>query len=202
MKKRDTLKIIGDMLSLSIKGIRKTNLMRASNISFELLKKYTDMLSEWNLIDVEDSGVYLTPKGYLVLKLIKKLEELDNEKLTIVKELERLLPVEITKEKDLPPVEKTDIERVKSLLGENGIQYREEEGAIYVDDLEICEEQKCRGEKVFFNGRRLLIGRKFSVLVESGRVRVVYNEDLPNLLWEKLRNKLLVLNPSVSVSKL
>jgi len=185
-KKRHTLEIVGDILSLAVKGIRKTKLMRASNISFELLRKYTDMLASWKLIELKDNRIYLTPKGYTVLRLIKKLEELKNEEIITSTELERLLPIKITDD-EVYPREMSGIEKILSTLKENGIQYKEVDGIIYVHDLEICEEEKCKGNKIFPRARRLMIGKKFSILVDSGQVKIIYNVDLSNLLWDMLK---------------
>ncbi len=91
-RKRTTYDIIREMLELSRHGIRKTNLMLSCRLSFDLLKKYLSILETNGLVREEGRLIVITPKGSVVLQILRRLSSLDQEAEYLDKRLQELIP--------------------------------------------------------------------------------------------------------------
>jgi predicted transcriptional regulator len=76
--------IISNLLEASAVGIRKTRLMYATNLSYQLLVKYTRALVEDGLLTYDGDLYYITTKGAMLLEKLKNYGEL-SEKLKQVR---------------------------------------------------------------------------------------------------------------------
>jgi len=81
MKNRDPMKrsrrgkyeIILDILEISIKGIRKTQIMYKANLSFAQLKNYLHLLNDRGLLEEKDGTYKVTEKGLEFVRTGKEL---------------------------------------------------------------------------------------------------------------------------------
>ncbi|MEO0250910.1 MAG: winged helix-turn-helix domain-containing protein [candidate division WOR-3 bacterium] len=97
--KRCPLKIIADILLISRKNVKKTHIMYGANLSYALLNKYLNKISNAGLINRSPEGYYkITDKGIAFLdaysfyikekgRMEKKMVALDDKK----RSLQRLL---------------------------------------------------------------------------------------------------------------
>ncbi len=76
-RRRTRLEIVSDILDLAMRGTRKTHIMYRSNLSFEQLEKYLELLLTRGLLEMKvgDSGkLYQTSrKGEELLREIDKI---------------------------------------------------------------------------------------------------------------------------------
>ena len=87
MNKRMKTEIISSLLEASSMGIRKTRLMYATNLSYQLLIKYTRMLVEEGLLAYDGELYYTTEKGAKLLEKLKHYGELNSMLLKVRSEL-------------------------------------------------------------------------------------------------------------------
>lgn len=73
-KNRDQLSIIGAILEVTISGSSKTKIMKKSNLSFTLLKKYLIIVINSGLVTFNDNFYSLTPRGRFYLNEYRNLE--------------------------------------------------------------------------------------------------------------------------------
>ena len=74
-KNRDRLSIVAAILEAANTGARKTRIMFAANLSFNLLEKYLVIALKSEFIHVEDYKYSLTEHGREFLKLYKHFED-------------------------------------------------------------------------------------------------------------------------------
>ncbi len=76
-RRRTRLEIVSDILELALRGTRKTHIMYRSNLSFEQLEKYLDLLLAKALLEVKVNDVgkvyQTTRKGEELLREIDKI---------------------------------------------------------------------------------------------------------------------------------
>jgi len=75
---RGRIEIIGDILEVCLDGVtRRTHIMYKGNLSYLMLKEYTEDLIRKDLIGEKNSGSYITTeKGREFLKHYKRIREL------------------------------------------------------------------------------------------------------------------------------
>lgn len=89
MKKRIKVEIISNLLEASSMGIKKTRLMYATNLSYQLLIKYTRMLVEEGLLTYDGELYYTTEKGAKLLQKLKQYGELNSMLMKVRSELDK-----------------------------------------------------------------------------------------------------------------
>ena len=62
-KHRDRLDIVANILKIAAKSSSKTNIMHEANLSFDLLKKYLEMVVEQGLLQSTNRNFQLTATG-------------------------------------------------------------------------------------------------------------------------------------------
>ncbi len=76
-RRRTRLEIVSDILELALRGTRKTHIMYRSNLSFEQLEKYLELLLSKSLLELkvgEAGKMYQTSrKGEELLREITKI---------------------------------------------------------------------------------------------------------------------------------
>jgi predicted transcriptional regulator len=77
--KRGKIEIVGRILSLCLKGKRKTHILYQANLSFTQVEKYINELQLRKLIKLEGEEYFTTEKGEQVLDLVKELTEAISE---------------------------------------------------------------------------------------------------------------------------
>jgi len=86
--KRDQLEIISDILDLVEKGhTAKSAIMKDANLSFTILKKYTDYLISKGYLEETENGYRITPKGDKVLEKLRRVRELEFKLAELINEL-------------------------------------------------------------------------------------------------------------------
>lgn len=79
-KRRDRLYIMAEILEVAIDGALKTQLMYRANLSFAQLNEYLKVLSDFKLLEVNESGertVYkTTAKGMRYLQSYREIRDL------------------------------------------------------------------------------------------------------------------------------
>jgi predicted transcriptional regulator len=75
IRKRNKFEIYGDVLEVTLQGVRKTRLMYRANLSYQLLLKYVDEMKWLNLIKDSDGLIVATEEGKRALDLIRKHRE-------------------------------------------------------------------------------------------------------------------------------
>jgi len=75
IRKRNKFEIYGDVLEVTLQGVRKTRLMYRANLSYQLLLKYVDEMKWLNLIKDSDGLIVATEEGKRALGLIRKHRE-------------------------------------------------------------------------------------------------------------------------------
>ncbi len=76
-KNRGRLHIVAAILQIAEEGCRKTRIMYLGNLSFELLRKYLDILVKRGLLEVQDRGEKIyrtTEKGRHFLQEFQELQ--------------------------------------------------------------------------------------------------------------------------------
>jgi predicted transcriptional regulator len=89
LRKRLRTEIIMNVLEASSSGIKKTRLMYATNLSYQLLVKYTKMLVDAGFLIYEGDLYYLTEKGSRLLTKLKHYGELRSMVSQIRSELDK-----------------------------------------------------------------------------------------------------------------
>lgn len=78
--KRSKYEICADILRATLNGAKKTRIVYAANLNFNLMKRYLPRLTERGFIEATDDGYYLTtPKGIQFLKEYNDLLTLLND---------------------------------------------------------------------------------------------------------------------------
>jgi len=75
---RSRIQIAADILEIAMNGSRKTRIMYLGNLSFDLLQKYLDMLTSYDLIELRrdsDKSYITTEKGRHFLEDYRELQE-------------------------------------------------------------------------------------------------------------------------------
>jgi len=90
-KKRSSYDIIYDILVTCKPGVKKTRLMYNANLSFEVLKKYVDVLVEKQLILKKDEKFFVTEKGMKFLDILRTFREKKKELDEISSKLKELI---------------------------------------------------------------------------------------------------------------
>ena len=86
--KRNQLEIITDILDLVEKGdTAKSALMRRANLSFTILKKYTEYLISKGYLEETENGYRITPEGQRVLEKLRMVRELEVKLTELINEL-------------------------------------------------------------------------------------------------------------------
>ncbi|BBD72184.1 hypothetical protein HS1genome_0573 [Sulfodiicoccus acidiphilus] len=73
--KRDKYEIVYDILQVCKGGAKKTKLMYGANLSFELQKRYTELLIKKGLLMKQDEMYYITKKGSDILQVLQRYKE-------------------------------------------------------------------------------------------------------------------------------
>jgi predicted transcriptional regulator len=77
--RRDMLSIIEDMLTISEPWVNKTKILYGANLSHHQMTKYLELLTERNLVEIDDGHYHTTAKGRELLKLLsRKTDRSDN----------------------------------------------------------------------------------------------------------------------------
>jgi predicted transcriptional regulator len=74
-KNRDSLSIIGSILDACNTQTTKTHIMFFANLSFKLLEKYLEILTQSGLIKVEGNKYELTQEGLEFIENFKNVNE-------------------------------------------------------------------------------------------------------------------------------
>lgn len=78
--RRSRYEICADILRAALNGAKKTRVVYATNLNFNLVNRYLPRLTERGFIEATDDGYYLTtPKGALFLKEYNDLLTLLND---------------------------------------------------------------------------------------------------------------------------
>jgi len=75
---RSRIQIAADILEIAKNGSRKTKIMYLGNLSFDLLRKYLDMLVNYDLIEVRgdsEKSYVATEKGQRFLEDYRELQK-------------------------------------------------------------------------------------------------------------------------------
>ncbi|WP_054836442.1 winged helix-turn-helix domain-containing protein [Metallosphaera hakonensis] len=143
-------------------------------------KKYLEILTNSGLIVEKNKTIFLTPKGVMTLRLLRRLDELRREESALMNQINGLLPL---REK----FEESIFDNIKELLAENGIIYKAVGNSILVGDLEICDEEKCRKGNLFSSTPRLIIGKRLSVYSNGREIIIVENRNIKSILEKNFK---------------
>ncbi len=73
-KKRNRYELLADLLKSSKGGARKTSLMYAANLSFDLLNKYLALLAENGFIEKKDGFIFPSRRGAAYLRRFSRYQ--------------------------------------------------------------------------------------------------------------------------------
>jgi predicted transcriptional regulator len=74
-KNRDKISIVGAILETSATGVSKTKIMTTANLSFNLLEKYLDIVTNAGFIHTSGNKYTLTEHGQQFLKAFRHFNE-------------------------------------------------------------------------------------------------------------------------------
>ncbi|QKR00097.1 hypothetical protein GWK48_06660 [Metallosphaera tengchongensis] len=186
-KKRNYMDIVREILSLSKDGIRKTNLMIKARLSFDLLKKYLMTLESLKLVEERDRKIWTTGKGMEVLEIMRRLDKIKSEEISLRERLQRLIS------DDGYSFTQSSfglMDEIRDLLKSRSISFQEVNGAIVTSNLVIMEENNVYGRSMFHRLPRLIIGKELSVYSDGKNVRILNNPNLMRFLVDVLSKKI------------